>query len=236
MEMTSCVFRSGPPVESASESVFENDEARLWLRWRCEGRRDARDRLFEIHGRWAFARAGRYARSRGFDPREVFGDVAVALLDSICRFDPAKGVRFPAYAGPRVSGALLDAGRESLGRRSLRAGASPPALTDAEDYEVSVRLRATRASSSFAPDPLGAAIERETRESLLDAMPDARAREVARRRFWLGESVDEIGIAMGLGKSVVANCLQQEVLPAARRRLRRMGLGPRPRSRSRARA
>ncbi len=232
--MAGNVPQSDLPVYSGPESVFKNDEAQLWLRWRCEGRRDARDRLFEIHGKWAFARAGRYARSRGFDPREVIGDVAVALLDSICRFDPAKGVRFPAYAGPRVSGALLDAGRESLGRRSRRAGAEPPALTDAEDYEVTVHLRATRASSSFARDPLFAAAERETRELLLDAMPDERAREVARRRFWLGESVDEIGIAMGLGKSVVANCLQQEVLPTARRRLRRMGLGPRPRSRARA--
>jgi RNA polymerase sigma factor (sigma-70 family) len=208
------------------EAVFEADEARLWLRWRCEGCRDARDRLFELHGRWAFARAGSYARSRGFDPSEVVGGVAAALLDSIGRFDPAKGVRFPAFAGPRVSGALRDAGRETLGPRSRRAAFGPPGDGD-NNTDEAPPPRAAR--SRAAPDPLAAAEERETRQLLLDAMPDERARDVARRRFWLGESVDEIGLAMGLGKSVVASCLSQEVLPAARRQLRRMGLAPRAR-------
>jgi RNA polymerase sigma factor (sigma-70 family) len=228
MEVSTVVSGSQYAARPREGPVFETDEARLWLRWRCEGCIDARDRLFELHGKWAFARAVRYARSRGFDPAEVLGGVAAALLDSISRFDPAKGVRFPAFAGPRVSGALRDAGRETLGPRSRRAAFGPPGDGD-NDNDEAPPPRTARARP--APDPLAAAEERETRELLLDAMPDERARDVARRRFWLGESVDEIGLALGLGKSVVASCLSQEVLPAARRQLRRMGLAPRARSR-----
>lgn len=221
MEVSTVVSRFRNPVGARDGPVFETDEARLWLRWRCKGCRDARDRLFELHGRWAFARANCYARSRGFDPAEIIGGVAAALLDSIGRFDPAKGVRFAAFAGARVSGALRDAGRRTLGPKSRRE-----ICRDPQDPAHSVHPgRATRSW----PNPLAAAEERETRELLLDAMPDERAREVARRRFWLDESVDEIGLAMGLGKTVVASCLAQEVLPAARRQLRRMGLAPRAR-------
>jgi len=227
MEASTVVLRPANPAERQGGPVFEPDEARLWFRWRAKGSREARDRLFEIHGRWAFARAGRYARMRGFDPREVLGGVAEALLDSIERFDPGMGVRFPAFAGPRVTGALRDAGRETLGPRSRRAICG----VEGDGDETASALCAGRFRDRV--DPLAAVEERETRELLLDAMPDDRAREVARRRFWLGESVDEIGLSMGLGKSVVANCLSQEVLPAARRFLRRMGLAPRAR-RSRA--
>jgi RNA polymerase sigma factor (sigma-70 family) len=227
MEVSTAVSGSQYAEGPREGPVFEVEEARLWLRWRCEGSREARDRLFEIHGRWAFARAACYARSRGFDPAEVTGGVAVALLDSIGRFDPAKGARFPAFAGPRVSGALRDAGRETLGRRPRRAVFGLTGDGDNGNDEAPPPPPGPRCRS--APDPLAAAEEREMRELLLDAMPDERAREVARRRFWLGESVDEIGLAMGLGKSVVANCLSQEVLPAARRQLRRMGLAPRGR-------
>jgi RNA polymerase sigma factor (sigma-70 family) len=227
MEASAVVLLPPAPIEPRPEpvfeSVFEPAEAKLWLLWRAEGSRDARDQLFEIHGRWAFARASRYARSRGFDPSEVLGGVAEALLDSICRFDPSKGVRFPAFASPRVSGALRDAGRETLGPKSRRVMSD--ALGDEDDTPLNHRTGRSR----LAENPLTAAVARETRELLLDAMPDERAREVARRRFWLDESVDEIGLAMGLGKTVIASCLSQEVLPAARRSLRRMGLGPRVR-------
>ena len=223
MEVSIYVPQSSDTSEERPVPVFEPDEARLWFRWRAEGSRDARDRLFALHGRWAFARAGRYARLRGFDPGEVLGGVAEALLDSIGRFDPAKGVRFPAFAGPRVSGALRDAGRETLGPRSRHA---PLGILENGD---GVATAPCEARLHRGVDPLAVIEERETRELLLDAMPDERAREIARRRFWLGESVDEIGLAMGLGKSVVANCLSQEVLPAARRFLRRMGLAPRAR-------
>ena len=207
----------GPPTEP----LFETGEARLWLRLRCEGSRDARDGLFELHAKWAFARARCYAYSRGFDPAEVFGAVALALLDSIGRFDPAKGVRFSAFAGPRVSGALRDAGRRTLGQK-LRQQPYTDSLDEGNTYG-SRQVRPRRGGG----DPSALAEERETRALLLDAMPDARAREIARRRFWLGESVDEIGLSMGLGKTVVASCLSQEILPAARRQLRRMGFSPR---------
>jgi len=223
MEVSTFVPQASADLEEGPVPVFESEEARLWFSWRAEGSRDARDRLFALHGKWAFARAGRYARLRGFDPGEVLGGVAEALLDSIGRFDPAKGVRFPAFASPRVSGALCDAGRENLGQRSRHAPLGILENGD-ETAPASCAGRLRRAA-----DPLTAVEERETRELLLDAMPDERAREIARRRFWLGESVDEIGLAMGLGKSVVANCLSQEVLPAARRFFRRMGLAPRAR-------
>jgi len=223
MEVSTFVPQSSAVLEEGPVPVFEPEEARLWFSWRADGSRDARDRLFELHGRWAFARASRYARSRGFDPGEVLGGVAEALLDSIGRFDPAKGVRFPAFAGPRVSGALRDAGRETLGQRSRHA---PLGILDKGDETVPASCEARFRGGI---DPLAVIEERETRELLLDAMPDERAREIARRRFWLGESVDEIGLAMGLGKSVVANCLSQEVLPAARRFFRRLGLAPRAR-------
>jgi RNA polymerase sigma factor for flagellar operon FliA len=206
------------------------DEEGLWLRWRRRGSLAARNRLFEIHWVWASADARRYALRRGFDPSEVFGSVAYAVLECVARFDPAKGVPFRAFAAPRVSGALRDAGR-FLFRDSRPSQAAPgrPSSCGPGDREAGPSPRRAPGSARAAwgtADPFDAAVERETRALILDAMPDARTREVARRRFWLEESVDEIGLALGLGKSVIANCLQLEVLPAARRCLRKMGLAP----------
>ncbi len=102
---------------------------------------------------------------------------------------------------------------------------------------------------SREPDPYDAAAEEEILSRVLDSMKnsgggsggdgvsperaggstelaDVRLREIARRRFSLRESVDEIGLALGLGRTRVNELLRDECLPRARQACRRMGLAP----------
>ena len=97
-------------------------------------------------------------------------------------------------------------------------------------------------------DPADAAEEAELLERVLESMDDdpstssgqatrasspgaclepvERLREIARRRFTLHESVDEIGSCLGMGKTRVHELLQRDCLPRARRALRLMGIAP----------
>ncbi len=98
---------------------------------------------------------------------------------------------------------------------------------------------------SREPDPSDAAAEGEIVSRILDSMSDStrkstgdsteddggRLREIARRRFVLLESIDEIGRALGLGRSRVDELLRYECIPRARGVMRRLGLAPRKRRR-----
>src|ERR1700749_2134737 len=74
-------------------------------RWHDHDDRDAREELFERFRPLARKLAARY--SNPHEPIEDLVQVAsVGLLGAIDRFDPDRGVRFPAFAVPTILGEL----------------------------------------------------------------------------------------------------------------------------------
>lgn len=77
----------------------------LAQRWQEHRDRGARDELFSRFAPLARKLAGRYANPH--EPLEDLVQVAfVGLLGAIDRFDPERGVRFPAFAIPTILGEL----------------------------------------------------------------------------------------------------------------------------------
>jgi RNA polymerase sigma-B factor len=76
-------------------------------------RRELRNALVEDHLALADAIAARYRRTwvPGEDLRQV---AAVGLLEAVDRFDVRRGVRFPAFAGPTISGTVKKYFRDAL--------------------------------------------------------------------------------------------------------------------------
>ena len=86
---------SDPPVDTNA----------LAARWRDDGDRRARDEIFDRYLPLARRLARRYDR-----PHEPFEDLAqvaaIGLLGAIDRFDPARGIRFAAFAIPTILGEM----------------------------------------------------------------------------------------------------------------------------------
>jgi RNA polymerase sigma-B factor len=83
----------------------QSDINALALRWREHGDAKARDELFNRFLPLARKLAGRYTNPH--EPIEDLVQVAsVGLLGAIDRFDPDRGVRFPAFAIPTILGEL----------------------------------------------------------------------------------------------------------------------------------
>ncbi len=85
--------------------------ASLWLAWREHGDQQARQKLIDGHLRFARIMAARLYARRYYSTLE-FGDymqyATVGLMESVDRFDPARGVKFETYAASRINGAILD--------------------------------------------------------------------------------------------------------------------------------
>ncbi|HEY5428774.1 MAG TPA: SigB/SigF/SigG family RNA polymerase sigma factor [Solirubrobacteraceae bacterium] len=95
---SSSAVRSGTHPDGASTSA-------LAARWHHDADFAARDELFHRFLPLARKLASRYA-----NPHEPFEDLvqvaSVGLLGAIDRFDPERGVRFPAFAIPTILGEL----------------------------------------------------------------------------------------------------------------------------------
>jgi RNA polymerase sigma-B factor len=90
-------------VVTPEGALCETEE--LARRWRSHGNRAARDQLFERFLPLARKLAGRYTNPH--EPLEDLVQVAsVGLLGAIDRFDPDRGVGFPAFAIPTILGEL----------------------------------------------------------------------------------------------------------------------------------
>jgi hypothetical protein len=154
------------------------------------------------------------------------------LIESIQRFDPSLSIPFKAFAIKRITGSLLDAGREACGRASRREPRPSKGSGPGEPFEPREGVPGPADVDwkgrvfSREPGPLSALLAGEVTSQVLDAMPDERLREIAWRRLILEESVDEVAMALGLGKTQVSYLLTRRVLPPARARMRKMGLGP----------
>jgi RNA polymerase sigma-B factor len=87
-------------VDPEGESVFEKFRA-----YRDTGDRSIRNALIEEH-RWIAVRGARRFEGRG-EPLDDLVQVAMfGLLKAVERFDPDRGVAFPAFAMPTVVGEL----------------------------------------------------------------------------------------------------------------------------------
>lgn len=92
-------------VPGRSQEMQDHQLGELARRWR--ERRDvrARDRIFEEYYPLACRLAGRYRNP--YEPREDLVQVAAAgLLYAVDRYDPERGVAFPAFAIPTILGEL----------------------------------------------------------------------------------------------------------------------------------
>jgi RNA polymerase sigma factor for flagellar operon FliA len=108
---------------SASQRLTSSEAEALWRNWKR--RRDSRSRDQLV---LAYAPMVRYIASRKARELPAHCDVddlasagLVALLETIDRFDPAKGASFEQYAWTRVAGALVDELRkQDWASRSVR--------------------------------------------------------------------------------------------------------------------
>jgi RNA polymerase sigma-B factor len=95
----------GRQFHCLERSLDALDTDALARRWREDGDRAARDELFARFMPLARKLAGRYTNPH--EPLEDLIQVAsLGLLGAIDRFDPDRGVRFPAFAIPTVLGEL----------------------------------------------------------------------------------------------------------------------------------
>lgn len=87
------------------------DEARLWDDWLQRGDLSARERLISHYLSYARIVAASYYRRRFHDEiefAEYLQFASVGLLESVDRFDPARGVHFKTFAARRMHGAILN--------------------------------------------------------------------------------------------------------------------------------
>ena len=106
-----------------SQRLTTSEAEALWRTWKTRRDTRSRDRLV-----LAYAPMVRYIASRKLRELPAHCDVddlasagLVALLETIDRFDPAKGASFEQYAWTRVAGALIDELRkQDWASRSVR--------------------------------------------------------------------------------------------------------------------
>jgi RNA polymerase sigma factor FliA len=111
------------PTASASQRLTPLQAEALWRSWKSHRDSRSRDRLV-----LAYAPMVRYIASRKAlelpahcDTDDLASAGLVALLETIDRFDPAKGASFEQYAWTRVAGALVDELRkQDWASRSVR--------------------------------------------------------------------------------------------------------------------
>ena len=229
-ESTAGILHPAPAASHASA------EDALWLAYRQKGSVELRNRIVMLHGPWAERRARMFARVRRIDWREVWGAAALGLIEAVERFDPGGGVPFRAYASQRVQGALMDAAREACRQPGAQRRPNKDNDTTNKDGQDRQDSRGRQLPADPVPPYCSAvpashenASYHEIESRLLAAMPDPRSREIARRRFWFEQSVDEIAYYMDIRKSRVEEIMQETVLPRARRLCVKLGIRPKRR-------
>jgi len=95
-------------------------EADLWRRIRHGDDAGAIDQVLRHYGGWAAAIARNIHRrvpAYAVDCDDFIQNARLGLLEAMARFDPDRGVPFPAFAKPRVRGAVFNGLRAILGER-----------------------------------------------------------------------------------------------------------------------
>jgi RNA polymerase sigma-B factor len=124
--------RNGPYASDAETNA-------LIERWRTDHDERAREELFERFLPLARRLAARYTNPH--EPMEDLAQVAsVGLLGAIDRFDPERGVRFPAFAIPTILGELKRYFRNTGWSAHVPRGAQEMALrVDKSIREIAAR-------------------------------------------------------------------------------------------------
>jgi RNA polymerase sigma-B factor len=186
--------RSSPDLRRPSDHGLSETEE-LMARWHDHSDREAREELFERFRPLARKLAARYS-----NPHEPIEDLvqvaAMGLLGAIDRFDPDRGVRFPAFAIPTILGELkryfrntgwsvhVPRGAQELALRVDRAvrqieagGGRHPSVAQLAEYlelpqeDVLVGLDAGTAHYSVSLDaPLSSADDEEQPDTLGDSL------------------------------------------------------------------
>jgi RNA polymerase sigma factor for flagellar operon FliA len=87
------------------------DELELWERLRRDASREAHEALFFRYAPWSRSVARdvyRRVRIPQLEWCDYTHNATVGLLEAISRYDSARGIDFPAYAKPRVRGAVFN--------------------------------------------------------------------------------------------------------------------------------
>jgi len=104
---TSSMMLSRAPAATPAATRAARSQATqgLFRRWRQEGDARARDEIFRRHLPIARRLAGRYWNAlEPFD--DLYQVASIGLLGAMDRFDPERGVGFPAFAVPTILGEL----------------------------------------------------------------------------------------------------------------------------------
>ena len=224
-------------------------EAALWRRLRFEGELHCRSRLFDRYRPFARAIAGRQARAQGWS-RVDAGDFEQfayeGLLQAIDRFDPLRGVAFPAFAKRRVVGAIINGSSrlsEIAQRLSFRRRVEQERLatlreaTDTSEGTALQRLGELAAGLAVGlmleadgnepADPAPNAYEglawRETRALLVQVVAALPEREalIIREHYLNGVSLTQVAALLGLSKGRVSQ-LHHAALARLRRAVGRL--------------
>lgn len=136
----------GATVEGHADVAPDPALAALWDDWTTRRDDAARQRLVTHYTNFARMLAAR-AFSNRFSFELEFGDylqfAMLGLLEAVDRFEPTRGVRFEAFAGWRINGAILT-GVETLSEKQAQISARTQARKD--------RARSLADGSAPAPD------------------------------------------------------------------------------------
>lgn len=194
-------------------------EAALWSAFKERGCQQARAALIQRHTYLVSATRERAVPRvpPRIDPEDLHGAGLVALVESVDRFDPARGVKFTSYAISRLRGAMLELLRKDdwvprSVRTKQRRGEPVEvihllSLEDMICYGVERDgmddLSLAETLPDPAPGPEEVALERIEAEALWQAvslLPQA-TREVVRRYYWGEQTLKRIAGEAGKSES-----------------------------------
>lgn len=190
------------PQEAAAAS--ERDRVRrMWLEYRLRGEASQKEKLVGYYMEWFDWIVACNAFRVRCPVEKVRGPGMEALIEAVEEYDPSSCAPFEGFAAEKIKWAIRNAVCDVLRPLPRPAGARNP-----------------------PPDPAKVVEFNELVQELLLACPEGRAREIARRRFLMEESVDEIASDLGVGKTTVDDILAEVVLPRLRSRAIELGLAP----------
>lgn len=130
---------------------MDAQERQLWDRWKVHHDVDARSELVVRHSDWA-RQVARSVYCRIYGISSIWEDCAqnalIGLLESIDRFDPARGIDFQPYAKFRIRGSVFNGLRQLL-HRSGR-------VDDKDETRNTLRERAASMQTDSSDDPFEA--------------------------------------------------------------------------------
>jgi len=185
-----------PTLARRTQEAQDPELDELWRRWRTDHDLSARERLFEEYYPLACRLSGRYRSP--YEPHEDLLQVAAAgLLYAVDRYDPDRGVAFPAFAIPTILGELkrhfrntgwsahVPRGAQELSRRvehglqelTGRIGRSPTVqelagYTEIDVEDVLVGLHAVAAHYSISLDAPAPGSDQDEPQTFAEELAD----------------------------------------------------------------